>query len=86
VRFLRKLILIAMAVPTIILALAIGLVLVQEFPFRLMDLNEDGLVSPREFLNSLNLGYRPETGREGHCTEVFLLKDGMPVKVVCEEE
>ena len=86
VRFLRKLILIAMAAPMTILAFVIGLVLVQDFPFRLADLNEDGLVSPREFINSLNLGYRPETGREGLCAEIFLLKDGMPVKVVCEEE
>jgi hypothetical protein len=65
--------------------LAAGVVLViwdHGFPHELMDLDDSGFVSPFEMWTSLDWGYRPVSGRAG-CWEVYLLKDGMPVKVVC---
>ena len=68
-----------------ILMVVVPVVTSHGFPFELMDLNDDGFVSPAEYLRSTGLGHRPETEREGHCTEIFLLKDGLPIKVICEE-
>jgi hypothetical protein len=51
--------------------------------WREMDFNHDGSTSVREFLEGADVGTR-STSRNGRaCTEYFLLKDGMPVKLVC---
>ena len=63
----------------------VTMVISHGFPFGLMDLNDDSFVSPAEYLRSIDLGHRPEAGREDHCTEIFLLKDGLPIKVICED-
>lgn len=50
-----------------------------------MDFDHDGSTSLEEFLEAGDVGTRP-TRRDGRsCTEYFLLKDGLPVKVVCPE-
>jgi len=82
---LRKLIFFLIAVAAIISAAVIWVVLSHGFPIALMDLNDDGFVSPREFVASIDYGHRPASDREGDCTEIFFLKDGMPLKVICKD-
>ncbi|MCB1358182.1 MAG: hypothetical protein KDK53_17390 [Maritimibacter sp.] len=48
-----------------------------------MDPDDNGLVSPREMVRSLDLGLRPIDVDEKPCTEIFRLKDGLPQRVVC---
>ncbi|MEY4871916.1 MAG: hypothetical protein RLZZ563_1246 [Pseudomonadota bacterium] len=71
-------------VNAIVLVVAFAVVSSHGFPFAFMDLNDDGFVSPAEYLMSVDLGHRPVTEGQKLCTEVFLLKDGLPLKVVCE--
>jgi hypothetical protein len=52
-------------------------------PFSLMDLDDSGFVSPKEFYESLNLGYRQAIGNDQNCTEIYFLKDGLERKIVC---
>ena len=81
----RKFLIIFIAMAGSILAFILWAVLSHGFPFSLMDINDDGFVSPDEFVNSIDLGHRPASVQEGVCTEIFFLKDGMPVKIVCED-
>lgn len=78
-----KLLMILLAAVALLLA-TLGLVSWHHgFPLALMDLDDSGFISPLEVLKSLDLGHRPASGGEGTCTEIFQLKDGMPVKIVC---
>ena len=72
------------------LALAIAVVLaaliVQSgFPYKLMDLNDSGFVSPREAIRALDLGTRAKTIEGQTCIEIYTLKDGLPLKQTCDE-
>ena len=48
-----------------------------------MDFNHDGTTSLGEFLEAGDVNTRPVVRNGRRCTEYFLLKDGMPVKVSC---
>jgi len=50
-----------------------------------MDLNEDGWVSFSEADYSGNYGTR-KVGINNSCTEYFAYKDGLPLKVVCDDK
>lgn len=82
----RKFLIILIAMAGTILAFILWIGLSHGFPFALMDLNDDGLVSPSEFVNGIDLGHRPASAHESVCTEIYRLKDGMPIKVVCEDD
>ena len=82
---MRKFFIVLLIVAATILATITWLVLSHGFPFVLMDVDDSGFVSLSELVNSIELWHRPATGREGVCTEVFRLKDGSAVKVVCEK-
>ena len=81
---MRMLLIIFLSGSVTLLVIAVAVVSLHGFPFALMDSNEDGFVSPAEYLRSIDLGYRPVKEDESICTEVFLLKDGLPLRVVCE--
>jgi hypothetical protein len=61
------------------------LVALHGFPFGLMDVDDSGFVSMSEVIASLDQGYRQEIIYGKKCVEIFSLKDGLPVKVICEE-
>ena len=61
-----------------------GVVWRHGFPLGLMDLDKNGLVSPREMVRSLDLGVWPVEGDGNPCREVFQLKDGIPFGVFCQ--
>lgn len=48
-----------------------------------MDFNRDGTTSIDEFLDAADVGTRAVQVGGRSCTELVLLKDGLPVKVVC---
>ncbi len=80
---MRKFLIIILTAVAGVVVLLFGIVLLHGFPLSLMDLNEDGFVSPSEFLGSLDQGHRPTHRGEIVCTEIFSLKVGMPIKEVC---
>ena len=89
----RMLVIFLSGLAIIVLALN-AIVLLHRFPFVLMDLNDDGYVSPAEYLGSIDLWYHPAPGIDGYravdgpianCTVIFRLKDGYPIKTVCEQ-
>jgi hypothetical protein len=51
--------------------------------WREMDLNGDGRTSLTEVFSVSDTGTRSVVVGGRACTEVFLLKDGLPVKVTC---
>lgn len=56
----------------------------QAYDWRHMDWNEDGRTTAREFLASAEIGRRSGCGDGGRCTEFYSLKDGLPVRIVCD--
>lgn len=84
-RGLRKFLVIIFMIAAAMYVGIFGLVLSHGFPISLMDINDDGFISPNELLNSIELWHRHARAQDGVCTEIFRLKDGMPVKVVSEE-
>jgi hypothetical protein len=80
---MRKILVILLSGIAVIVMALIAIVTSHGFPFALMDLNDDGYVSPTEFLGSLDLWHRPAEKYGDRCTEIFLLKDGSTLKVIC---
>lgn len=67
-----------------LIALAfLALILHNGFPYKYMDLNDNGFVSPREALRALDMGIRDVYVDGKDCVEVFSLKDGLAIKLVC---
>ena len=56
------------------------------FPYKYMDLDDSGFVSPREALRTLDLGIRDTDVGTKKCIEVFALKDGLPIKQICSHD
>ena len=81
----RKLLIIICMVAAILLGGILRLVLSHGFPIPPMDIDDDSFISPGEFLNSIELWHRPVRAHDDPCMEIFRLKDGLGVKVVCEE-
>lgn len=82
---MRKSVIVLLSGTTMILIAVGAIVLLHGFPFALMDLNDDGSISPAEYLQSIDLWYRPVDGRDEHCTEIYQLKDGLPIKMLCKD-
>ena len=53
-------------------------------PFTDMDLNQDGWLGISEAMYFFDHGTRKVTIEGEVCTEYYALKDGLPLKVVCE--
>lgn len=70
----------------IAIAGSLALIGLNGFPYKYMDLNDSGFVSPREALRTLNLGIRDASVDGEECVEVFALKDGPPIKHICFED
>ncbi len=63
----------------------VALVAHNGFPYKYMDLDDSGLVSPREALRTLDMGVRDAVVGDKECVEVFALKDARTIKRVCFE-
>jgi hypothetical protein len=61
----------------------VALIMHHGFPYKYMDLNDNGFVSPREALRALDMGIRDIYVDGNDCVEVFSLKDGLATKQVC---
>lgn len=61
------------------------LLVLSGFPFKYMDLNDSGFVSFGEAIRTLDLGVRETTDEGDTCIEIFSLKDGLPIKLVCDD-
>jgi hypothetical protein len=48
-----------------------------------MDIDGSGWVSPREMYQTLDLDVRQRESNGQLCVEIFSLKDGLPVKLIC---
>ncbi|MBS8228068.1 hypothetical protein [Vannielia litorea] len=81
---MKKRTLFALAVTGLGLAAAAGLFRINTDPAVFIDLDGDGLVTPREALSSLDLGQRPAEIDGRRCTEIFELKDGETIRTHCD--
>jgi hypothetical protein len=79
----RKLIVFLLGFAAFAVAYILYAVWQNDFPFSLMDLDDNGFVSPSEFIGSFDLGYRQVIGQGRNCIEIYYLKDGLERKVVC---
>jgi len=61
------------------------LVLLNGFPVKYMDLDDSGWISLNELYGSLDLGVRENNNDDQICVEIYSLKDGLPVKMICDE-
>ena len=72
---------------TFLVAIALlALIGLHGFPYKYMDLNDSGFVSPHEALRTLDLGVRDTDVGTEECVEVFALKDGQPIKQICSND
>ena len=63
----------------------VGLIVQNGFPYKYMDLNDSGFVSPREALRTLDMGIRNANVGGEECVEIFALKDALTIKQICSE-
>lgn len=83
---MMKRVLIALAfVAFVVTVISAVLILQSGFPHKLMDLDDSGFVSPREAIRTLDLGTREIVVEGRECVEIYALKDGLPLKQICEE-
>lgn len=59
------------------------LVIHNGFPLKYMDIDDSGWVSPSEMYQTLDLGVRQRETNGQLCVEIFSLKDGLPIKLIC---
>ena len=55
------------------------------FPYKYMDLDDSGFISPREAFLTLDMGIRETDVGRDTCVEIFALKDGQSTKQICSE-
>lgn len=76
----------ALAFVVLAVTIVLAVLIVQSgFPYKLMDLNDSGFVSPREAIRTLDLGTRENTIDGQACVEIYSLKDSLALKQICDE-
>ncbi|MBL7662377.1 hypothetical protein JNK13_06465 [bacterium] len=53
----------------------------RQYPFKDMDWNSNGFISPNEYIAASEIGVRATSQ---NCKEYFSTKDGLPIKTVCD--
>lgn len=82
-RYARPLVAASLCLPILYFAFLGVAAMRSGLSWRDMDFDHDGTTSINEFFAAADIGTR-QVHRHGRaCTEFFLLKDGLPVKVVC---
>ena len=85
-RLVRKVAIGLIAFALLVAIALLMLISLNGFPYKYMDLDDSGFVSPREALRTLDMGIRnADVGRE-ECVEIFALKDGQPIRQICSED
>lgn len=74
-----------LAVPAAALGVAVIASLEKGYAWADMDWDGDGRTSVREFLQSADIGVRETQPGGRPCREYYALKDGLPVRLVCEQ-
>ena len=67
----------------IVAAILATLIFGSGFPHKYMDLDDSGFITVREAIRTLDMGVREVTASNVRCIEIFGLKDGLPIKLIC---